>query len=96
MGYLGNHLATAATGVFAAVLTVLWPVFVDFAPVLDFVFIMAVPIMWFLVFTCWIAQKSADYMHSLHHHQNDDAQAETVLQYGEKKKLDSDGIGREP
>jgi len=42
MGYLGNHLATAVTGVFAAVLTVLWPVFVDFAPVLDFVFIMAV------------------------------------------------------
>ncbi|MDE0090764.1 MAG: hypothetical protein OXP12_05360 [Thaumarchaeota archaeon] len=88
MGYLGNHLATAVTGVFAAVLTVLWPVFVDFAPVLDFVFIMAVPIMWFLVFTCWIAQKSADYMHSLHHHQNDDdAPAGTVLQYGEKKSL---------
>lgn len=86
MGYLGNHLATVATGVFAAVLTVLWPVFVDFAPVLDFVFIMAVPIMWFLVFTCWIAQKSADYMHS-NHHQNDDAPAGTVLQYGEKKSL---------
>ena len=88
MGYLGNHLATVATGVFAAVLTVLWPVFVDFAPVLDFVFIMAVPIMWFLVFTCWIAQKSADYMHSIHHHhQNDDAPEGTVLQYGEKKSL---------
>ena len=86
MGYLGNHLATAATGVFAAVLTVLWPVFVDFAPVLDFVFIMAVPIMWFLVFTCWIAQKSADYMHSIHHN-NDNASTETVLQYGEKKSL---------
>lgn len=86
MGYLGNHLATAVTGVFAAVLTVLWPVFVDFAPVLDFVFIMAVPIMWFLVFTCWIAQKSADYMHSLHH-DSDDATAGTVLQYGEKKSL---------
>ncbi len=88
MGYLGNHLATVATGVFAAVLTVLWPVFVDFAPVLDFVFIMAVPIMWFLVFTCWIAQKSADYMHSTHHHdQNDDVPAGTVLQYDEKKSL---------
>lgn len=87
MGYLGNHLATAVTGVFAAVLTVLWPVFVDFAPVLDFVFIMAVPIMWFLVFACWIAQKSADYMHSSHHHQNDNAPTGTVLQYGEKKSL---------
>ena len=64
MGYLGNHLATVVTGVFAAVLTGLWSYFVDFAPILDFVFIMAVPITWFLVFTCWISQKSADYMHS--------------------------------
>ena len=63
MGYLGNHLATISTGVFAAVLTGLWPYFVDFAPILDFVFIMAVPITWFLVFTCWISQKSTDYMH---------------------------------
>ena len=64
MGYLGNHLATVVTGAFAAVLTALWPIFMNFAPVLDFVFIMAVPITWFLVFTCWIAQKSADYMHA--------------------------------
>ncbi len=63
MGYLGNHLATVVTGVFAAVLTGLWPVFVDFAPILDFVFIMAVPITWFLTFTCWISQKSTDYSH---------------------------------
>ena len=63
MGYLGNHLATIVTGVFAAVLTGLWPYFVDFAPILDFVFIMAVPITWFLTFTCWISQKSTDYMH---------------------------------
>ncbi len=63
MGYLGNHLATVATGIFAAVLTGLWPYFVDFAPILNFVFIMAVPITWFLTFTCWISQKSADYMH---------------------------------
>lgn len=64
MGYLGNHLATVTTGIFAAVLTGLWSYFVDFAPILNFVFIMAVPIMWFLVFTCWISQKSADYIHS--------------------------------
>jgi len=59
----GNHLATLVTGVFAIILTALWPYFVDFAPILNFVFIMAVPIMWFLVFTCWISQKSTDYMH---------------------------------
>jgi len=63
MGYLGNHLATIVTAVFAAILTGLWPYFVDFAPILNFVFIMAVPITWFLAFTCWISQKSTDYMH---------------------------------
>ncbi|MHA7648243.1 hypothetical protein [Nitrosopumilus sp. S4] len=63
MGYMGNHLATVTTGIFAAVLTGLWPYFVDFAPILNFIFIMAVPITWFLTFTCWISQKSADYMH---------------------------------
>ncbi|MCV0393374.1 MAG: hypothetical protein K5790_08830 [Nitrosopumilus sp.] len=63
MGYLGNHLATVTTGIFAAVLTGLWPYFIDFAPILNFIFIMAVPITWFLTFTCWISQKSADYMH---------------------------------
>jgi len=62
MGYLGNHLATVVTGVFAAVLTGLWPYFVDFAPILHFIFLMAVPITWFLTFTCWISQRSADYM----------------------------------
>ena len=62
MGYLGNHLATVVTGVFAAVLTGLWPYFVDFAPILDFVFLMAVPITWFLTLMCWVSQKSADYM----------------------------------
>ena len=44
MGYFGNNLATLVTGVFAATLTGLWPYFVDFAPILNFVFIMAVPI----------------------------------------------------
>jgi septal ring factor EnvC (AmiA/AmiB activator) len=63
MGYLGNHLATITTGIFAAVLTGLWPYFVDFAPILNFVFIMAVPIMWFLTLMCWLSQKSTDYAH---------------------------------
>ena len=63
MGYLGNHLATIVVGVFAATLTGLWPYFIEFAPVLDFVFVMAVPITWFLTLMCWISQKSADYGH---------------------------------
>jgi hypothetical protein len=64
MGYFGNNLATLVTGVFAATLTGLWPYFVDFAPLLNFIFIMAVPITWFMTFTCWISQKSTDYMHN--------------------------------
>ena len=63
MGYLGNHLATISTGIFAATLTGLWPYFIDFAPLLNFIFLMAVPITWFLTFTCWISQKSNDYIH---------------------------------
>lgn len=77
MGYLGNHLATVVTGVFAAILTGLWPYFVDFAPILNFVFTMAVPITWFLTFTCWISQKSTDYMHK----------SEAHVGHNEKKSL---------
>ncbi len=61
MGYLGNHLATIATGTFAAILTGLWPIFVDIADILQIVFIIAVPITWFLTIVCWISQRSTDY-----------------------------------
>ena len=64
MGYFGNHLATLVTGVFAAVLTGLWPYFIDFAPLMNIIFLIAVPITWFLTFTCWISQKSTDYIHN--------------------------------
>ena len=63
MGYLGNNLATLVCGVFAAVLTGLWYVMVPMFAVLDIVFLMAVPIMWFLTFMCWIVQKGQDYSH---------------------------------
>ncbi len=67
MGYLGNHLATVTTGVFAAVLTGLWPYFIDFAPILNFTFMVVVPITWFLTLMCWLSQKSTDYMHKQAH-----------------------------
>ena len=63
MGILYNHLATLVCAVFATVLTLLWPMFVDYAVVFDLVFILAVPIMWFLTAVCFVAQISTDYMH---------------------------------
>lgn len=63
MGYLGNHLATAVTGIFAAVLTGISFPLIEYAPLLEFIFIMAIPITWFLTLMCWLAQKSTDYSH---------------------------------
>ena len=69
MGYVTNHLATLVSGIWAAVLTGLYFPLVDFAPSLYFIFTMAVPIMWFMVFIIWIAQKAADNKHgALHSH----------------------------
>ncbi len=66
MGYVFNHLATLVCGVFAAVLTLLWPMFVDYAEVYDVVFLFAVPIMWFLTLVCFVSQKSQDWAHDDH------------------------------
>ena len=66
MGLFYNQLATLVCAVFAAVLTFLWPMFVDYAEVFDLVFLLAVPIMWFLTVVCFVSQKSADYMHVSH------------------------------
>jgi len=63
MGLVYNHLATLVVAVFASILTLLWPMFVDYAAVLDVVFLLAVPITWFLAAVCFVAQISADYMH---------------------------------
>ena len=67
MGLLYNHLATVVCAVFASVLTLLWPMFLELDQVFDLVFIMAVPIMWFLTIVCFVAQRSADYMHGQEH-----------------------------
>jgi len=70
MGLVYNHLATLVCAVFASVLTLLWPMFVEFDHVFDLVFIMAVPIMWFITIVCFVAQRSADYMHGQGHSHN--------------------------
>ena len=64
MGYVKNHLATLVCGVFATVLTGLYFIMPS---ELWFIFALAIPIMWFLVFICWIAQKAADYNHGSSH-----------------------------
>ncbi len=66
MGYLHNHLATVVCGIFAAVLSLLWVIMEPMFPVLGLVFLMAVPITWFLVFMCWIVQKGNDFMKEYH------------------------------
>ena len=66
MGLVYNHLATLVVAAFASVLTLLWPMFVDYAAALDVVFLYAVPITWFLAAVCFVAQISADYMHGDH------------------------------
>ena len=67
MGYVRNHLATLVSGEWAAVLTALYFPLTDSAPQLQFVFTMAVPIMWFMVFVIWIAQLAADRNHGASH-----------------------------
>ena len=66
MGLFYNQLATLVCAVFAAVLTLLWPMFVDLSPVYDLVFILAVPIMWFLTLVCFVSQISQDWAHGSH------------------------------
>jgi ABC-type amino acid transport system permease subunit len=62
-----NHLATLVCGVFSGVLVLLWYLFHNVIlgglAVLDVVFIMALPPMFFLTIICFVAQRSADYMH---------------------------------
>ena len=64
MGYVKNHLATLVCGVFATVLTGLYFIMPS---ELWFIFALAITIMCFLVFICWIAQKAADYNHGSSH-----------------------------
>ncbi|HXG74438.1 MAG TPA: hypothetical protein VNK44_06440 [Candidatus Nitrosotenuis sp.] len=59
MGYLRNHLATVVVGCFAAFLT---GMYFYMPPALHSLLLVSAGVTWFLVFICWIAQKSADYV----------------------------------
>jgi len=62
-----NHLATLVCGVFSGVLVLLWYLFHNVIlgglAVLDVVFIMALPPMFFLTIICFVSQISTNYMH---------------------------------
>ena len=62
-----NHLATLVCGVFSGVLVLLWYLFHNVIlgglAVLDLVFIMALPAMFFLTIVCFVSQISTNYMH---------------------------------
>ena len=55
-----GHIPTAVVGVLAAILTGLYFVLPD---TLHFTMLVFITASWFLVAICWLAQKSADYMH---------------------------------
>ena len=60
-----GHVPTATVGALAAVLTGLYFVLPDAVHFTMLVFIVAA---WFLTAICWLAQKSADYMHKYDSH----------------------------
>lgn len=60
-----GHVPTATVGALAAVLTGLYFVLPDAVHFTMLVFIIAA---WFLTAICWLAQKSADYMHKYDSH----------------------------
>ncbi|MBI5696971.1 MAG: hypothetical protein HZC29_00380 [Thaumarchaeota archaeon] len=59
MGYLRNQLATVVTACFAVFLTVMY----FYMPAaLNQLLLVATTVTWFLVFICWIAQKSHEHI----------------------------------
>ena len=88
MAYLHGHLATLVMGVFSAILTGLWPIFVDFAEILNIVFLMAVPIAWFLTAALYVSQLSANYMK---HHGEEYAEKKSLSSHGTTQIYTSDG-----
>lgn len=73
MGYLGNHLATVVVSAFAAFLTGMYFIM---PAALHQLLLVSTIVTWFLAFICWIAQKSADYVHKHGSHSQEHAQDE--------------------
>ncbi|HZS74586.1 MAG TPA: hypothetical protein VFA69_08810 [Candidatus Nitrosotalea sp.] len=77
-----GHIPTILTTCLSVALTILYFVLPD---ALHFTMIVFISAAWFLVAICWLAQKSADYMHAAEGHGH---------AHEEKKKLTSHSSGQ--
>ncbi|HSD05568.1 MAG TPA: hypothetical protein VLB45_07465 [Nitrosopumilaceae archaeon] len=91
MGYLGNHLATVVTSIFAATLTGLYFVL---PPATHFILIIAIIATWFLAFICWIAQKSNDYMHKHGSHEVKKKLTENTSSHVQSAQISSEELNK--
>ncbi len=78
-----GHTPTILVACLAVSLTILYFVLPE---ALHFTMMVFIAASWFLVAICWLAQKSADYMHPPHEHEHT---------HEEKKKLTSYGHGQQ-
>jgi ABC-type nickel/cobalt efflux system permease component RcnA len=69
MGYLRNHLATVVTACFAIFLT---GMYFYMPQALHQLLLVATIVTWFLVFICWISQRSADWTKKYGSHSHTD------------------------
>jgi len=79
MGYLRNHLATVVTAGFASVLSLVWFIMNPMFPSLNFIFMMAIPISWFLVLMCWLVQKGQEYSNKHNYSEKSEQHSSTPL-----------------
>ena len=78
-----GHIPTIVVACLAAALSGLYFVLPDAVHFTMTVFITAA---WFLVAICWLAQKSADYMHQSHGHEPEHEEKKKLTSYGHSQQ----------
>lgn len=78
-----GHTPTIVVACLASALTGLYFVLPDAVHFTMMVFIAA---SWFLVAICWLAQKSADYMHQSHGHEHAHEEKKKLTSYGHSQQ----------
>jgi chromosome condensin MukBEF ATPase and DNA-binding subunit MukB len=79
-----GHTPTIVTSCLAIALTIVYFIVADAG---KFTFLILAAAAWFLVIICWLAQKSANYMHRLenHGHVMDDEKKKLATNYGQRQ-----------